>query len=103
MRPPRLMAARKLDRTPAVKARMRKSGRRNMGSATLVSMSAKATSRTTPVLSSAMTEGLSPAHGVAAVGLDTVGDADHDGDETQGEGDVARPVDTGAAAHAALL
>ena len=58
MRPPRPRAARKLDRTPAVKARMRKSGRRNMGSATLVSMNAKATSRTTPAVSSVSTAGL---------------------------------------------
>ena len=34
-----------------------------------------------------------PAHRVPAVGLDPVGDADHDADEPEREGDVAPPVD----------
>ncbi len=57
MSPPRPTAARKLASTPAVKARMRNRGRRNMGSATRVSMMAKATSRPTPRPSSAITVG----------------------------------------------
>ncbi len=57
MRPPRPTAARKLASTPAVKARIRNSGRRNMGSATRVSMTAKAMSNPTPAPSSHSTAG----------------------------------------------
>ncbi len=43
-----------------------------------------------------------PAHGAPAVGLDAVGDADHDGGEPDREADVARPVDGGTAPDPAL-
>ncbi len=46
--------------------------------------------------------GVGPPHGVAAVGLDAVGDADHDAHEAEREGGVARPVDVGRAALAQL-
>ena len=58
IRPPRPTAERKLARTPALKARMRNSGKRNMGSAVCLSMTTNAISRATPALSSAMTAGL---------------------------------------------
>ncbi len=58
MSPPRPTAERKLARTPALNARMRNSGSRNMGSAVCLSMTRNATSRATPELSSAMTTGL---------------------------------------------
>ena len=38
-------------------------------------------------------EGAGPAHGVTTVRLQTVDDAGQDGDESNGEGEVARPVD----------
>ena len=58
MRPPRPTADRKLAKVPAVKARMRKSGSRNIGSAARRSMTAKAISSTTPKLSAPITTGL---------------------------------------------
>ncbi len=56
--PPRLSAARKLASTPLVKARILNSWSRNMGSATLVSMMQKATSRATPSARQPTTNGL---------------------------------------------
>jgi hypothetical protein len=44
-----------------------------------------------------------PAHHVAAVGLDAVGDADEDGDQAGREGQVAPPVELGGLANAELL
>ena len=67
-----------------MKARILNSGRRNIGSATRCSMRAKATSRATPPAETAEHERARPAHGRAAVGLDAVGDADHDPDEARG-------------------
>ena len=56
--PPRPMADRKLARVPAVKARMRNSGSRNIGSATRRSMMENTISRATPRLSEPITTGL---------------------------------------------
>ena len=58
MRPPRATAARKLDRTPALKARIRNSRRRNMGLALARSIKPKATSNAAPTPSSPSTVGL---------------------------------------------
>ena len=58
MSPPRLNEARKLATLPALKARMRKSDRRNIGSGTLVSMIPKATRMARPPKISASTTGL---------------------------------------------
>ena len=55
--PPRLRAARKLAKTPDVKARILNSWSRNMGSATFVSMTQKATIRTTPIPMAPRTRG----------------------------------------------
>ncbi len=44
-----------------------------------------------------------PTHGVAAVGLDPVGDPGQHGDQPDGEGDVAPPIDPGRMALAPLL
>ena len=56
--PPRLSAARKLASTPLVKALILNSWRRNIGSATLVSMMQKAISSATPSTSAPITIGL---------------------------------------------
>ena len=58
IRPPRLSEARKLATLPALKARMRKSERRNIGWATFVSMIPKTTRMAMPPKISAMTTGL---------------------------------------------
>ncbi len=58
IRPPRATADRNVESVPKVKARMRKSGRRNIGSATRRSTSTKATRLTTAPASSASTRGL---------------------------------------------
>ncbi len=58
MSPPRPMAARKLAKMPAVKARILKSGSRNMGSGTLDSITQNTMSRATPAANSARTTGL---------------------------------------------
>ena len=102
MRPPRLMAARKLAKMPAVKARILNRLSVNMGSRTRTSMMQKATRRIDAQGQGDDDPWTGPAHGVAAVGLDPVGDADHDGDEAEGEGRVAPPVDVGRAALAQL-
>ena len=47
-------------------------------------------------------ERVGPAHGVAAVGLDAVGDGDQDGRQADGEGDVPPPVDPTATLPACL-
>ena len=52
------MLASKVEMLPAVKARIRNSASRNIGSGTRVSMTAKATSRATPVDSAVSTVGL---------------------------------------------
>ena len=44
-----------------------------------------------------------PSHRVAPVGLDPVGDADHDEGQPEPERQVAEPVDRRAAADAAVL
>ena len=103
MSPPRLRAARKLARTPLVKARILNSCSRNIGWATLVSMMQKATSRPDPDHQGAEDRRAGPAHDVMAVGLDAVGDAHHDQDEAEGEGDVAGPVDAGRPPGAGLV
>ena len=103
IRPPRLSEARKLAALPAVKARMRKSERRNIGWVTLVSMIPKTTRMAMPPKISLKHHGAGPAHGVPAVGQQAVGDADQDEDQPDGEGDVAEPVDVGRGAHAAVL
>ena len=56
--PPRAIAERKVDSVPNVNARMRNSGRRNIGSATRPSMITKAIRLATPAHSSAITRGL---------------------------------------------
>ena len=56
--PPRPMLARKEERLPAVKARIRNSASRNIGSATRRSISAKAASRATPPPRQLSTKGL---------------------------------------------
>jgi hypothetical protein len=56
--PPRLKAARKLARMPAVKARILNSCSRNIGWGTLVSITLNATSRATPEKRQASTKGL---------------------------------------------
>ena len=58
MRPPRLSDARKLATLPAVNARMRNRDRRNIGWATLVSMTPKATRMRIPPMISVITMGL---------------------------------------------
>ncbi len=58
MRPPRLMAARKLAKMPAVKARILNRLSVNMGSRTRTSMMQKAARRTTPRASEMTTRGL---------------------------------------------
>src|SRR5664279_4901972 len=50
----------------------------------------------------AQDHGIGPSHGLVAVGLDPVGDADHDQDQADCEGDVAGPVDPCRAARGAL-
>ncbi len=57
IRPPRLSAARKLANTPALKARILKSWSRNMGSATLVSITQNAAMKASPVPIDASTNG----------------------------------------------
>ncbi len=59
IRPPRATAARKVERVPKVKARMRNSGSRNIGSATRRSIIAKRTSEMTEPASSATVIGFS--------------------------------------------
>ena len=56
--PPRLSAARKLASTPLVKARIRNSCSRNMGWGTFVSMTQKASRRSTPAPIEPSTVGL---------------------------------------------
>ena len=56
--PPRATAERNVESVPNVNARIRNSGRRNIGSSTRHSISAKATSETTPAPSRAITLGL---------------------------------------------
>ncbi len=58
MSPPRPMLASREDRLPAVNARILNRDRRNIGSATRCSMSAKAASRTTPPARQPSTNGL---------------------------------------------
>jgi hypothetical protein len=58
MSPPRLNAANKLAKTPALKARILKSCSRNIGSATLVSMMQNAIRRATPMMRAPRTFGL---------------------------------------------
>ncbi len=88
---------------PALKARSLNSRRRNMGSGTLVSMTQER--RQQPDACEQLGEHgrVRPAHGVAAVGLDTVGDTDHHERQPDGEGDVAGPVHPCPAPHAPVL
>ncbi len=58
IRPPRATAARKVERVPKVKARMRNSGSRNIGSGTRRSIAKKASSESAAAPSSASTRGL---------------------------------------------
>ena len=58
IRPPRATAARKLDSTPAVKARMRNRASRNIGSALVRSMTPNAPRKAAPMASSLSTVGL---------------------------------------------
>ena len=58
IRPPRATAERKVESVPKVKARMRNSGRRNIGSATRRSTITKATRLTAAPASRASTRGL---------------------------------------------
>ena len=58
IRPPRATAARKVDSVPKVKARMRKSGSRNIGSLTRRSIITKATIEQTARASRPSTRGL---------------------------------------------
>ena len=77
IRPPRAIAARKVERVPKVKARIRNSGRRNIGSATRLSIVTKATSESADGDQQREHPGLPQPVGVAAVGPDPVGDGDH--------------------------
>ena len=74
---------RKLASVPAVNARIRKRGSRNMGSAVLISMMAKMSQEQDADAELADRRRAGPAHGVVAVGLDPVGDADHESDQTR--------------------
>jgi hypothetical protein len=56
--PPRPMPANRVEMLPALKARIRKRSRRNMGSATLDSTTQKAASRATPPRRHESTNGL---------------------------------------------
>jgi hypothetical protein len=56
--PPRATAARKLESTPNVNARIRNNGRRNIGKRTRVSTMVNATSKASPAPSSISTRGL---------------------------------------------
>jgi hypothetical protein len=56
--PPRATAERNVDSVPNVKARIRNSGSRNIGSLTSFSIKPKAIRHATPTLSSAATRGL---------------------------------------------
>ncbi len=56
--PPRAIAARKVERVPKVKARMRNSASRNIGSATRRSIVTKAASEAAEAASRAITRGL---------------------------------------------
>src|SRR6478736_4105184 len=94
IRPPRATADRKVDSVPKVKARMRKSGRRNIGSATRRSTSTKATRL--------IAAPAAPPDRMPAGRAYPVGDRDHDQDEPDGEGQVAGPVDPRAARGAQL-
>ena len=68
-RPPRAIAARKVDSVPKVKARMRNRARRNIGSATRLSMTAKAISEVTAPAISTSTRGLAHPVGAPPYGL----------------------------------
>ena len=59
IRPPRATAARKVERVPKVKARMRKRGSRNIGSLARRSIRTKAISDTSEQASRISTRGLS--------------------------------------------
>ena len=58
-------------------------------------MTTKATKQATPPRTVRQHERARPAHGVAAVGLDAVDDADQEGDQADREGDVARASRSG--------
>lgn len=75
MTPPRDMELKKDARLPAVNAFILNKSSRNMGSATRLSMRGNATSKAAPPTSEAMTPRVTPAHGRAAVGCQTVNDA----------------------------
>ncbi len=83
--PPRAIADRNVDSVPNVNARIRNSGRRNIGLATRASITANATSDATPAHSSAITRGLPQPVALRAVGADPVGDGDHDQDQPERE------------------
>ena len=100
--PPRLSAARKLASTPVVKARILNSWSRNIGSGDLGLDDAEGDQQDHADDRARRAPRIGPAHGVVPVGLDPVGDPDHDQDETDREGDVAGPVDAGRPALAQL-
>ena len=103
IKPPRLSEARKLAMLPALKARMRNRARpeHRMGDLGLDDPERDQDRQAAEDLGQHDRAG--PAHGVAAVGQQAVGDADQDEDEPDGEGDVAQPVDLRRRAHAAVL
>ena len=103
IRPPRLSEARKLATLPALKARMRKSESRNIGLGHLGLDDPEGDEDRQPAEDLRHHDRAGPAHGVAAVGQQPVGDADEDEDQSDGEGEVAQPVDLGRRPHAAVL
>ena len=90
-------------RLPAAKARMRKSARWNIGSATSQLDEDERHEQGDAAGDHADHEGVRPAHVGGAVGLDAVGDAGEHQGEAGGEGDVAEPVDARPVALADLV
>ena len=92
--PPRLRAARKLAKTPAGEGADLEQLQPEHRLGHLGLDDAEGDQQdSTPTTRRADDHRVRPAHGVVAVGLDAVGDAHHDQDEPDGEGDVAGPID----------
>ena len=100
--PPRAMETKKAAILPAVKARIRNRLSWNKGSATLDSMTTNAANSSGAADQPGENQRTHPTRGVPTVGLDAEGDADQDGTEPDGEGDVAPPVDAAALSNARL-
>ena len=81
--PPRLSEAMKLATLPAEKARMRNNERRNIGWATLVSMTPNDDQDGDAPEDLGRHHRAGPAHGVPAVGQQAIRDADQDEDQAR--------------------